>query len=346
MKLSASRVGLLAHCQAWAQDDAEWSQTGSHAAMVGAAIHARAAQYITNGSFSLAHDLDESAKARWHHLLTWLTDAKREAECGANGWEAEVAFAWDPDTDTATHLGNNIGRNYPRDGRLCGAADIVSVTDDGVVIVWDIKTGHSVDGVWPQMGALGLLAARAYGKTSVSLRVVHVTDDGVTVHERTMESFSLAAMAGTLGGNIENIASARPQPGTHCASMYCPHVSHCSATASAVEQLIPTDGLVRTKVLSAAIVDQEHAASVYVKLRAIEAAAEVVWGRLKEYGAANDGVLLGNGKKYAQCPTRGRNSIDAKALEDLARRLGASSEQVAACYRDGKPGQSWREVKA
>lgn len=340
MRATASKAGLLDKCQAWAKDGAEWTDTESEAARLGTELHRAAAMFI-EGTPPPITMISAANLLKWAHLLEWLTDKKKI------GWRSEVAFAWNPTTDAAVVLGQNIGRNYPKDGRLCGAADIVCVgwEDFPGVTVYDIKTGHNIDNVRDQMATLGLMAARAYGVESAKLVVVHVQDDGVHIPPpTTMDSFALDAVAATLAEQIAKIPTSKPEPGGHCVGMYCPHRNHCSATREAMEQVVPAGQLVRHERLLGPIRSADEAAYRYHRLRVIDEARDACWDELKAYAALHGGVFLENGKKWAQTPVKGRETKDVRALEQLARDLGASDAQVRSCVKVGAPTTQWRET--
>lgn len=228
-RVSASKAGLLPHCQ-WAfRETTPWEYTTSRAAEQGNQFHAAVAAIIDT-------DIQYGAVRGTKWLLDRLNQATRwlDAQEFNNPPSAEVAFAYDPATGKSRILGKNIGRKYREAGKadheIAGSADFV-VVESGLVTTWDWKSGRAVnDTVWPQMEMLGLMAARAYDAERVVLRPLHVTDYGVEDSMvREMGPDELDALAERIKRDVAAIPDSWPEPGPHCDEQWCPSRKFCVA---------------------------------------------------------------------------------------------------------------------
>lgn len=101
-------------------------------------------------------------------------------------WAVEVAYAYNPTTDTARELHRGGGRDYSSvsEDELPGTADVVGVQGDEVVVL-DVKTGRK-ELEEPrealQLLALALSASRAYGRSRALVGWIRLRD-GVPRYE-------------------------------------------------------------------------------------------------------------------------------------------------------------------
>jgi hypothetical protein len=325
MRTTASKVGLLSACGWWARPEAEWTDTTSDAADRGTRFHAAIAQYITDGASDEIFD----SKSDIHPLV--LSAAAWVDSFGRDRLAAEVAFAWDPVTDTAERI-EAKGRNYSAGkGRLCGTADIVAIsrcTKVGYVADWKSGDGSNAG---PQLRALALMLARAEGLTSVTVEALEVNDTGVRhVCTETLDEFALAAVAGELAESLAAVETAEPAPWAHCGELYCPARATCPAVRETLAQILPAESLVR-HTWSLAFESADHAAWMYGRAKAIEAAAKLVKDAVKAY-VPEGGLMLEDGSVLAE-GTRNMGRFDKARALGLIRELGGSEEQIESCSR-------------
>lgn len=338
MRVTASKVGLLSYCQWWAKPEAKWTYTTSSAADRGTRFHKAIAAYVEHGKHPsllgpdwVADDIAEELDQAIDWLLAFSPVAPIKLE-------TEIAFAWDPVTDTAEVIGGD--RDYSKaNGRLCGTADLVLVaTMDGkpiAVMVWDWKTGDGT-GAGPQLRMLGLAAARAFGVESATVAALEVRKSGVTeVAREELDAFALAGVAGELAEHLAAIATAEPQPGSHCGELYCPARLSCplgnEATAQVVD-VIPADALVPAKrfKLTDPIKTPEHAIWAIDVIRLVSAKLDAIKDEIKskvpaEGWAADDGRVLRETKATIE-------AFDKHKAQALLKELGATDEQLGGCF--------------
>ncbi len=331
MRVTASKVGLLAYCQAFARPEMQWDNRSSAAAERGTRFHKAIALYIECEP-GVPLKVEDDIAEEFRHAKAWVDSV------GRSSLRAEVAFAWDAELDTATIIKQDGDRDYSKgEGRLCGTADVVQVvTADGkptTVMIYDWKTG-SGESAGPQLRALGLMAARAFGVQSATVAALEARASGVTeVAREELDAFALSGVAGELAEQTAAIATAEPMPGSHCGELYCPARLSCplgtTATAEVVD-LIPADALVRRADfrISDPIKTAEHAIWSLDVLRLmgawIAAKKDEIKAAVPEGGwAAEDGRVLREGS----CEKTGFDKHKALAL---VKQLGATPEQVAA----------------
>lgn len=226
MKVSASKAGLLPHCQFAFRATTPWDDSPpGRAAVDGQKFHDAIAGVVDPEVKPLAIKGTKWLLDRLNRATAWL-----DAQNFLSAPEAEVAFAFDWSTGTSRVLGKNIGRKYRQAGKtddeIAGSADFVIRLPD-VVHVYDWKTGRAVtDSVWPQMEWLGLFAARAYGVSRAIVRPLHVTDYGI--EDGMQREVDLERVARDIRKNVGAIADAWPEPGEHCDREWCPARGGCA----------------------------------------------------------------------------------------------------------------------
>ncbi|HHM12440.1 MAG TPA: DUF2800 domain-containing protein, partial [Planctomycetaceae bacterium] len=235
-------------------------------------------------------------------------------------WASEVAFAWDPRTDTARELGRGMDRDYSsaNEVEICGTCDVVGITDESVVII-DYKTGWGAmagPGELMQTRFYALAAARTYGKRQAIVGLIHIREDGSSYYRQdVLEFLDLEEIAGELGWLILNVADAKkdgatPVLGEHC--RYCPAFRNCPAQQAAFA-LVLNEPVVE--------ITQDNAAAVWERIRAAKKIIEQA-DKAVRMVAEIEPVELGNGKVLAAVETT-RESIDGgKAVGPLKARFG------------------------
>lgn len=325
--ISASKVGLLEHCQAFPR--LEWTYTTSAAADRGTRFHSAIEAYTTTRQ---RVPVDKDIAEEYSHACDWI-DA---LQAPPGTLHPEVAMAWDPSTDTASIL-TRKGRDYSEAaGRLPGTADLIYwVAKTSELKVWDWKTGDASK-AGPQLRALGLMASRAYGASIVRVAALEVRADGVTeVGAETLDEFALADMAGSLGELLSSVADAPPSPGEHCSSLYCPARLACplAGTAlSAVESVIPAEQLVRRPEyrITDPIKTPEHAIYVLDVIRLVNAWLDAKKDEIKSLLPA-DGWRTQDGRVLRE-GTCEQSAFDRHKATALLKQLGATTAQIASVH--------------
>jgi len=333
MRATASKVGLLSFCQWWARPEAQWSYTTSAAAERGTRFHSAIAKYLAGAEAAPEADIAEE----YERAKEWIDSlGVSKARLGR-----EIAFAWDPETDTSESLGHDTARDYSKGaGRLCGTADLVMLvmgdlektTKPVAAMVWDWKTG-SGEGAGPQLRALGLMVARAYDVEQVTVAALEVRASGVTeVAREDLDSFALASIAGELAEQLAAVRNATPLPGSHCGELYCPARLACPAGTEATAQvvdLIPAEQLVRRTEwrITDPVKTAEQAIWTVDVLRLmgawIDAKKDEIKGKVPADGwVADDGRVLREG----ECE---KSAFDKHKALALCKQLGATPEQIA-----------------
>lgn len=297
---SGSRTALALACQwPWQAEAQPWpADPPGAAAERGTRIHAAVAMRLDDRAPAVEVVDDE------HDAADIIADAiarLMSAHAAAPMTLAtEAAYAWHPERDEAVLLGVHIGRAYGEapPGSYCCSADVVW-TSDGVVHVYDVKTGRAehVESAREnaQLATLALAASRAHGCSRAVVGLVF-EDGRVDAHE--LDALDLDAHAERLRDLARGIDAqrAQPAPGTHCG--YCPARSVCPTTREAVAETLPA--LAQAVGMLDPITSPEDAAARIVKLRMVKDAWETaeagVDALLRAYAAERGAIPLGNGK--------------------------------------------------
>lgn len=327
--VTASKVGLLPYCSWWATPEAKHDDGRSVEADAGDRFHKAIRNYTATRK---RETVGEDIAALYAHACDYVDSLGLPEDPPA--LLLERSFAWDPATDAAEVIGYD--RDYSKgNGRLCGTVDLVMlVMVDGKVVgamVWDWKTGDSLSS-GPQLRTLGLMVARAFGISQVTVAALDVGPAGVTETCREeMDDFALSAVAGELAEQIAAIGATEPQPGSHCSELFCPAKLHCPVAekaASEVVDVIPADKLVRRPEfrLTDPIETAEHAMWAVDVCRLIGAKLDAIKDDIKakvpaDGWKAEDGRVL----KEGSCDSTGFDKTKALAL---CRQLGATDAQI------------------
>lgn len=330
MRLTASKAALVAHCLYPFRDDASQDPyRSSEAAERGTRFHSAIAEFIVTGSLgSYEADIaDEMTQAvAWLHAKKWSREMLL----------VERAYGWSPHTDETVRY-DVTNRGYPRDGLVHGTADLVVAHDEGTVFeVYDWKTGDG-SGAGPQLRLLGLMVARFFGVDEITVAALEVKSSGVTeVCRETLDAFALAALAGELSEQLDAVPTAEPTPGSHCGELYCPTRLSCplgnAATAELVD-VIPATALIKAAPyrLSDPIRTPEHAAWALDVLRLVSAKVEAIKDDIKAKVPA-EGWQLEDGRMIRETKVA-VSYWDKDQLQSLARRFGATDQDLESCMR-------------
>lgn len=248
-------------------------------------------------------------------------------------WAQEVAFAYDPETDTARELHRGLGsRDYngclPHE--IPGTVDVLGVTFDAVIVP-DYKTGRLARRTRAarsaQLRFYALAAARALKKERAVIALIHIPEDGQPwwdVAELTSSDLDDAAMEirDLLGrideeaahmntGGVPNVVE-----GDHCT--YCPAYGRCAAKIDLAIAL--GTGAVSTPVLTA-----ESAPLILERLENAESLLERIRKSVEQFAeltpfTAGPGEVFGLSDKSTE-------KIDADtAMPILEARFGDDAE--------------------
>lgn len=356
MRASASATELLTRCQYWAREGVAWADDGGNAYTAGGNV----VDAYVNGAIGaplrhpipppLPEGLSDEDRVACEHAREWLRWNARI------GMRAQVAYAYDPTTDTARELPAGEFRDYERNGaephEFCGTVDIVCMGEDldgPFVEVTDIKReyGDSKDHL-QQLRSLALAAARTYRVERARIRVVRIRESGVDDRDdHWLDGFDLDFHAGELRRLLASVEGSEPAPGAHCTERYCKALAACPENArdvESVERLIQPEALVRKeeRPLSLTVESPDHAAWMLHRVRTIEKMCEHVRAAVTQY--VGEGQRLADGSELR--PTfRTVARVDNKAIELLARRYGATDEDIAACVRASRENSGLRVLK-
>ena len=328
MRISASKAALLERCGYSFRDDAPQDpDRPSPAAERGVRIHSALEEYVRDGVIPAEGEDADIVK----NVAEWLKQHDGSAQL------VEVAFGYDHATDKAKVL-EVEGRNYPKD-LLCGRADLVLVETRTIV---DWKSG-SADHAGAQLRTLGLMAARAYGWDTVTVLALEVRQSEVQERCRqTLDAFDLDVVAGELAERLAAVPTAEPTPGSWCSDLYCNSRIGCPLGNEATAELIPADALVKGKRFSLAdpIATPEQAAMALDIMRLVSAKLDAIKAEIKAKVPA-DGWRLEDGRILKESHSR-IEYVDKDAAFSLAKKLGATDEQLESCRRSFERGNGLR----
>ncbi len=226
-RVTASRAALIGACAFPFRDGSPWEDSVGRSAVMGQDFHDRIAPVVDVSLPAVEKPITTKwLRERLLHAADWIEKNR------VSGWRAEVAYAYDPQTNSGRILGYNIGREYEKHGKLpheiAGSADIGWLSGD-TACVDDWKTGRTVGAAAEaQLEWLGLFAARATGAWNAQVRALHVSDFGVTVaHEAFLDDVALWRIAEQLRADTDAVADAWPTPSAACDNCYCPARAGC-----------------------------------------------------------------------------------------------------------------------
>lgn len=331
MRVTASKVGLLSYCAAWAQPGATWdARAMAPDADRGTRGHAALADYART---RIVKPVDDDIAADYAAAVAWIDDL----QVTTGMLLIETAFAWDPATDTAEIVG--IDRDYAKgNGRLCGTADLVLVVRaDGrpiAAVVWDYKFGNSYESP-PQLRALGLMVARALGLEQVTCAALDIGPLGVReLCREDLDAFQLASIAGELAEQIDTIATSEPSAGAHCSELFCPAKLSCPLIGEGiaqVAQVLSTAALTRTQPyrLTDPITTPEHAAWAVGVISLMGARLDALKKEIKAMVPA-EGWPLADGRVLEErfSTIESDEVFSRETAISLLRKLGATEQQI------------------
>lgn len=255
--------------------------------------------------------------------------------------DAEVAYIWDAETDTARCLGRIEHRKYPklRPAEIPCTIDLVARVGGEIPLVWEYKTGYDnvprADASM-QLGLEVLAVARTLGVSEVEGAIVRVGGDGhLHVDSKMFDTFALDDVAEEWREALRGVHEARARiaaghkpdvvPGDHC--RYCAAKANCPAFAGVARELLApgNDWLARVRTT---IADDRGAADVWQKLAVAESMLRTVRGIVEER-ARERPFQLPDGSTVREVVGR-REGVESaeKALEALRGLYGDVAESA------------------
>lgn len=331
-RITASRTPILLQCQG--APLLPWVESSSAAAEDGTRKHAmmdrRAVE--TDAEHIARIDSVPECRAAWDGYVAFCEE---EGILAHEEWHEE-AFGLDLEARHGIPLNTDGHRNYgdlPAHV-LPGTADLIAfgLTREGrrVLIVADWKFGQErVEAASsPQLATL--MAAVATSKRFVEFEELHAlivqAPPGCERAFVSARTFSRTELATHIEALAEAAAVARRgelrlQRGPEC--KYCPAQLACPAQLSAMSAIIAPAG--------PGPVTRERAGEIWLELRQAKKRLELIEDEIKAMATAEP-VPLPGGKRLVSV-TRTRSSMDAKALEAVARFHGASDSEIAECAK-------------
>ena len=311
MRPSASSLPLLARCQWWAGDRVVGRPLDPTPEMLaGTATHAAIEATLTGAELP---ELEVDAAAYYATWAAWHAEGMPGLEHTLGGeWQAEQAFAYDPLTDTGRALGAVRGRAYPTPQsrtEIVGTVDALIVdARASAALVVDWKTGDDRSRLTAdasenlQLRGYALMVSRALAVDSVDVAVVRIGSQGVTVTRHQYDAFDLGPAAEELRQLLAAVPTAQPTTGLHCRR--CRAVAECPATVKAADTIAPRPaaGVVSPDPVPLEVT-ADNAAGLLVRLRAVQAACDQVEAAIKTFADANNGVDLGDGRRWRRVTT-------------------------------------------
>jgi hypothetical protein len=314
VRVTGSGLSRLKKCQYVGRDDVPWIESAPGAA----AEHGSEVHELIAAPF-LGRNVGGSSRATIvaRSFLAWF-----DGEFGSReGWIAEPAYVLDVERGEARFLGCNIAREYGErlPSEYAMSADLVRIDGDEAIVI-DVKTGRreNVEAaeINTQIASIGVALRRLHGVSRVRGILAFVNGFGVSIDEVTLHALDLDAHEQELHDLAKATPTAEPNPGKHC--QWCPAVSACPATNGAIVQLTPKNERRLPIVGSAsAIESMDHARYQYLTLRAAKAAIDQAWEAVRIYADQNDGIELGDGRRYVKIE-KTRETIDLEGPQHVA----------------------------
>ncbi len=323
-RISASKLPMLAACPGAAA--LPWTDTSSAWSRDGVRLHRFVARALSSTFDEALADVPEDMRARCEGI-----DLQAIAALVGGEPDAEVAFAWDPEADSALELGAELDRDYSAapSGWLVGTADLAAVVG-GVAVVADIKSGPQMvehPRTHLQLRYQALAAARAYGCTSARAIVIRIDDEGEQrLLSADFDEMDLDAIAAELRDLLERVELARTggdveahlHPGECC--HYCPAFARCPAQARTALALVDHEA---TELAPGLV------AEAWQRLVAVESAAKRVREAIRGFVLRHP-VDLPDGRQLRIERGEQDEVIAGKALPWLAETHGVEAAWAAA----------------
>lgn len=330
MSWSASKTDLLFACQySFRTDVADGFDPGSEARDTGDSMHS-ATEAVLLGEVPASHVEAANGVALW--LSQFVTDRK--------ALHIEEAIAWNAATGTARSLGRGrAAYENALPNERCGTADCMAIVD-GVLHCWDWKSGEfGAQKARMQLRTLAVMGAALFGVDTVRTFSVFVDATGnepprVVVSEE-LGPLELAEHASALRDGFDRVKDANPVLGEHCNDCFCGQRGACPERAALVESMSVSANLVqlgRSNPLTAPLQSDQDAAALLELLPHVESYIKTRKAEAQDYVDKNCGgeVRLNDTHVYRKTQSS-RKGIRGEEAFSLAKKLGATPEELAAC---------------
>jgi hypothetical protein len=247
-------------------------------------------------------------------------------------WRHEVGLVYDAATDTARELPKGEHRAYGEllPSEIPMTLDLLHV-DGSAGYVADLKGssfgGHAHVSEHAQLATNALAVARAFMLDEVHVYLLNMDAGTITPHEHVYDAAGLDGIAAQQVARLARIPDSTPQPGAHCADLYCPALTVCPATqrtvALAVSAPDPTWA-------TTAPTTPEHALWLRDGADVLEEMAKEWKARARAYADANNGVPLPDGRVWRRTDVERETIVldgpGGAEAEDALRRAGVAIE--------------------
>lgn len=307
----------------------------------GTDLHEFAQALAEGGDPDLAHSLPPSIRERGESLLNALP---LEILFKLT---SEVAVSWDVALRKATHHGNHIGREYPKNPTAFnGAMDWGGVVD-GVVRVVELKTGRIAPPPAKRNKQLALAAlalAHIHRVDSAVVTLIHSPPDArptVDVHEYNAFDLSVrlpqefAELAQRIEWARKSVSLKKPPRvniGEHC--RWCPSFEACPATVARLvqkrEQIEAEASETVRRMNDVEILEmRDHVAFNLALWHRVKGTLETIALQRAAQGAP---VMTPDGKKWCKSSVPVQQ-IDAMTAFDVLEKAGADREALGALVK-------------
>jgi len=274
--------------------------------------------------------------------------------------ETEAAYALDVKARTARFLGFNIGRNYAaaaeRTGQPLGEWEIPGSLDlagfvRGArrVVVSDLKTGFM--DIEADANAQGLFFAAVksilLGVTEVEFRIAKLKPNGDVWNDPVVfTAFQIDTYLDELEAKVaraheeQAFYAAGGMPDVHDGDWcyFCPASDACPAKTALARSMVSTLKGFESR-LDVMTADEWAQAYEYVHDQAMPIAKRIL--EAAKDRARRDPYPLSSGLVLREAPYE-KDSLVTESVIELARKLGATTKQIDACYRES----TVRQVRA
>lgn len=302
--ISASNLERIRECPKSAR--LPQVQSSSDDAQRGTAVHAYLANVISG------REPLEGVAYEYHDVCLAI-DLDRVPDVGS--YIAEMAFAFNVDTQTARGLTATDRRYDIGANEVPGTCDAVGLTDQSVVIIdwkgrWSKATKASEN---LQLGFYALCAAKVFNKGSAIVSIARVGEDGPRFDVATLDAFDLCDIEEKVIETFKRSKTSETlREGEHC--RYCPAFDSCPAKHALARSV--TSGRLEAHVeVALDTMDDAARAEVWHKIKAGETLLERLKAKVRESIARKP---IDCGDTMIVITEETRRSIDALGAMTLA----------------------------
>ena len=327
-RVTASASGRLLQCSGHVR--LPWLRETSDAANEGTRLHAVMETMSQHVMMNDAVRAEPLCKAAWEHIEEHILRTMGEIV-----WtQTERAFVLDTQTRKARHVELTGPRQYgvTQWSEIAGTIDAVLEVEPhngecNVHVIVDWKFGMepvSADSAQLRtLAAAYMLATYPQELEGVMVAIVQSNESGCEVRARWWTRDDLLAHVEVLGEALNEVheGSITLQRGPEC--KYCPAVNACPSQLAAMSAIVAPGG--------PGPITPERAGQIWAEAKQARKRLDAIEDACKALAGA-DGLPLPGGKRLVLVE-RTRASMDAKALEAVARGHGASDGEIDACKK-------------